>query len=241
MPESFSCPARSGAPAVAGSTAPPQPGACSRPALAGRTGLPLSIWPGVPGPGCPAPDQDRPPCPGTGALPVIAAFSRPGDLVAVPGAACAALAAAAARAGRRVLGIGLSPEQQPDGVSCAAGQAALAITVFSAALPAGAAAGCETVMYAACQRALRPGGILATIAARSAPGRIPDLSHAVACARAAGLIYAQHIVLLHAALDGEQLRPFPGQHPAASGSRDGPPGARIHADLLVLIKPGGPE
>ena len=96
------------------------------------------------------------------------------------------------------------------------------------------------MLYAACQRALRPGGVLAVIAGRPAPGQIPDLSHAVACARAAGLIYAQHIVLLHAAVDGGQLRPFPGQH-AASCPREGPPGARIHADLLVLIKPGGPD
>jgi hypothetical protein len=241
MPDSFPCPARSGAPAVTGSTAPPQPEACSGPAMTGRTGLPLSIWPGVPGPGCPAPDQERPPCPGAGALPVIAAFSRPGDLVAVPGAGCAGLAAAAARAGRRVLSLALSPGQQPGAVSCAAGQAALAITVFSGGLPADGAAGCQTVLYAACQRALRPGGILAIIAGRPAPGQIPDLAHAVACARAAGLVYAQHIVLLHATVDGERLRPLPGQHAAASGSRDGPPGACIHADLLVLTKPGGPD
>ena len=62
-----------------------------------------------------------------------------------------------------------------------------------------------------------------------------------ACARAAGLVYAQHIVLLHAAVDGGQLRPFPGQHTAALCPREGPPGARIHADLLVLTKPGGPD
>ena len=37
-----------------------------------------------------------------------------------------------------------------------------------------------------------------------------------------------------------QLRPFPGQH-AASCPGEGPPGARIHADLLVLTKPGGPD
>jgi hypothetical protein len=173
-------------------------------------------------------------------LPVIAAFSRPGDLVAVPGARCAALAAAAARTGRRVLDITARPGGQPGGASCAAGQAALAITVFSGALPAGGPAAYETVLYAACQRVLRPGGVLAVIAGRPAPRQIPDLSHAVACARAAGLVYAQHIVLLHAALDGGQLRPFPGQH-AASCPREGPPGARIHADLLILSKPGGPE
>ena len=207
--------------------------------MAGRTGLPLSVWPGVPGPGCPAPGPDLPPCPGAGAVPVIAAFSRPGDLVAVPGPGCAALAAAAARTGRRVLGIAASPGGQPGGASCTVGQAALAVTVVSGGQPAGGTPG-ETVLYAACQRALRPGGVLAVIAGLPAPGQIPDLSHAVACARAAGLVYAQHIVLLHAAVDGGQLRPFPGQ-PAASCPGEGPPGARIHADLLVLTKPGGPD
>jgi len=207
--------------------------------MAGRTGLPLSVWPGVPEPGCPAPDPDLPPCPGAGALPVIATFSRPGDLVAVPGAGCAALAAEAARTGRRVLSIPASPGDQPGGASCAAGQAGLAVTVFFGGQPADGTPG-ETELYAACQRVLRPGGVLAVIAGRPAPGQIPDLSHAVACARAAGLVYAQHIVLLHAALDGGQLRPFPG-HPAASCPQQGPPGARIHADLLVLTKPGGPN
>jgi len=237
MPDSFPCPAGSGAAAATGSAAPPQPGTCPWPAMAGRTGLPLSVWPGAPEPGCPAPDPDLPPCPGSGAVPVIAAFSRPGDLVAVPGAGCPALAAAAARTGR-VLATLASPGDQPGGASCAAGQAALAVTVFASGQPAGGTPG-HTVLYAACQRALRPGGVLAVIAGRPAPGQIPDLSHAVACARAAGLVYAQHIVLIHAAVEGGQLRPFPGQHAACSG--EGPPGARIHADLLVLTKPGGPQ
>ena len=112
----------------------------------------------------------------------------------------------------------------------------ISVTVSSGGVPADGAAAYETVLYAACQRALRPGGVLAVIASRPALGQIPDLSHAVACARAAGLVYAQHIVLIHAAVDGGRLRPFPGQHAAASCSREGPPDARIHADLLVLIK-----
>ena len=87
---------------------------------------------------------------------------------------------------------------------------------------------------------LRPGGILAIIAGRPAPGQTPDLAHAVASARAAGLVYAQHIILRHATVGGGKLRPFPGQH-AGSRPGGGPPGARIHADLLVLTKPGGPE
>jgi len=161
---------------------------------------------------------------------VIAAFSCPGDLVAVPSAGCAALATAAARTGRRVLHIPASP----------AAEAALAVTIFSGGLPADGAAQCETVLYAACQRVLRPGGVLAVIAGRPAPGQIPDLSYAVACARAAGLIYAQHIVLLHATVDGGQLRPFPGQD-APFSPGESPPGTHIHADLLVLTKPGGPN
>ena len=241
MPDSIPCPVSPDAPAITGSATPPEPGACPWPATAGRTGLPLSIWPGVPGPGCPAPGPACLPCPGAGAVPVIAAFSRPGDLVAVPGAGCDALAAAAARIGRRVLGIAASPGSQPDSASCAAGRAALVVTVFSGALPAGGTAAGETALYAVSQRALRPGGILAIIAGRPAPGQIPDLAHAVASARAAGFVYAQHIVLLHAAIGGGQLRPFSSQHAGSSRPREGPPGTRVHADLLVLTKPGGPD
>ena len=164
MPDSSPCPARSGAPAITGSATPPEPQACPWPVLAGRTGLPLSIWPGVSGPGCPAPGPDHLPCPGPGAVPVIAAFSRPGDLVAVPGVGCPALGAAAARTGRRILGITGGPGGQQGGASCPPGQAALAVTAFSAGLPAGGTAASETGLYAACQRVLRPGGILAIIA-----------------------------------------------------------------------------
>jgi hypothetical protein len=237
MPDSFPCPAGSGAAAVTGSAPPPEPGACPWPVTAGRTGLPLSVWPGVPRPGCPAPGPEDLPCPGAGAVPVIAAFSRPGDLVAVPGAGCTMLAAAAARTGRRILDIA-DPGGHPGGASCPPGQAALAVIVGSAARPADGSATPQTALYAACQRALRPGGVLVIIVGRPAPGQIPDLSHAVASARAAGLVYAQHIVLLHAAVDGAQLRPFPGQH-ATACPREDPSGTRIHADLLVLTKPGG--
>ena len=114
MPDSFPHPAGSASAAVTGSASPPEPGAGPRPAMAGRTGLPLSIWPGVPGPGCPLPGGDSPPCPGhcpgLGARLVITAFSRPGDLVAViPRVACAALAAATAGTGRRILGVTAVP------------------------------------------------------------------------------------------------------------------------------------
>lgn len=198
-------------------------------------GVPVSIWPGLP---ALAAGHSPEACPGpvtaATAARAVAAFSRPGDLVAVPGAGCPALASAAARTGRRIADIA-DPGGQPGGASCPPGQAALAVAAFSATLSADGAATCQTALYPACHRVLRPGGILAIIAARTAPGQIPDLAHAVASARTAGLIYAQHIVLLHAALDGGQLRPFPGQD-AVSCPAGGPPGARIHADLLVLTK-----
>jgi len=93
-------------------------------------------------------------------------------------------------------------------------------------------------VYAACQRVLAPGGILAVVTASRAPGGQPaDLAgHAVAAARAAGLVYAQHIVLVHAAIDGDHLAPDPATtNPASRAS-----GHHIHSDLLVFTKPGFP-
>ena len=122
-----------------------------------------------------------------------------------------------------------------------AGQAALAITgchgpgCCSPREPGGADG--PALLYAACQRVLAPGGVLAVITASRAPGgQLADLAgHAVAAARAAGLVYAQHIVLVHAAIDGDHLAPDPAA--TAPVSRAG--GTSIHSDLLVFTKPGG--
>jgi hypothetical protein len=227
-------------------------------------GVPVSIWPGLP---APAACRGPVPCPGpvtaAAAGKAIAAFSRPGDLVAAPDGSPAVIKAAAA-AGRRVLGLippggralaglpaGLDPAARPlarlrpGGPDLLlapgdpdAGQAALAITGCHGP-------GCCTqepggiedpaLLYAACQRVLAPGGVLAVVtASRALDGQLADLAgHTVAAARAAGLIYAQHIVLVHAAIDGDQLAP----DPAAPVSRAG--GTCIHSDLLVFTKPGG--
>jgi hypothetical protein len=93
-------------------------------------------------------------------------------------------------------------------------------------------------VYAACQRALRPGGVLAVITASpGTDGQLADLTgHAVSSARAAGLVYAQHIVLVHAAIRGSQLAP----DPAAGDGAGLPGGCRIHSDLLIFTKPGTP-
>jgi hypothetical protein len=53
------------------------------------------------------------------------------------------------------------------------------------------------LLFAACERVLRPGGLLAVIASPAAPGgTLTDTAGSVtAAARPAGLVYAQHIVL----------------------------------------------
>jgi hypothetical protein len=92
-------------------------------------------------------------------------------------------------------------------------------------------------VFAACERVLRPGGILAVITGPADPGG--TLSGAagslVAAARAAGLVYAQHIVLVRAGIDGDRLAPAaPGTGSAAPG------GSPVHDDLFVFTKPGKP-
>jgi hypothetical protein len=99
------------------------------------------------------------------------------------------------------------------------------------------------VLYAACERVLRPGGVLAVLTASTArpAGLRDDPAGVIAAARAAGLIYTQHIVALHAAITDGQLIPGP---PGAARPDEaaGPPAvhARIHSDLLVFTKPGTP-
>jgi hypothetical protein len=103
-----------------------------------------------------------------------------------------------------------------------AGQAALAIAGGGGPAPAracpaarspggGAPAAGPGVLYAACQRVLRPGGVLAVITASTpCPGGLrDDPGEAITQARAAGLIYAQHIVALHGPICGSQLAPGP--------------------------------
>ncbi len=248
-----------------GPSAPPIAGECGCAPGPAEPGVPVSIWPGMPAPAagrgpvlCPGPVT------AAAAPRAIAAFSQPGDLVAAPDGSLAVIEAAAT-AGRRVLGripggrsvaglrARLDPAAQPlawlwpgaPGLLLApgdpdTGQAALAITgchgsgCCSPLAPGGVDG--PGLVYAACQRVLAPGGILAVITARPcADGQFTDLAgNAVAAARAAGLVYAQHIVLVHAVIDGDHLA----ADPAATAPVIGAGGTCVHSDLLVFTKPG---
>jgi hypothetical protein len=219
--------------------------------------MPVNIWPGLP---APASGHSPAACPGpvtaAAAAKVIAAFSRPGNLVATPDGSPAVIEAAAA-AGRHALSLITSGGRGPAGLAPAArpltrlragspelllapgdpdaGRATLAITGWHGpgCCSAAQSGGGTGLLYATCQRVLTPGGVLAVITASQAPDvQLAGLAgHTVAAARAAGLIYAQHIVLVHAAIDGDHLAPSP----ATPAGRAG--GTQIHSDLLVFTKP----
>jgi hypothetical protein len=249
--------------------------AVSGPGLGG----PVSIWPHAPvpgsgpgpGPGCALCAS----CTGRGSGPdtaqIITAFSRPGELVVIPGARDGALVAAAAAAGRRVLGLAPGPrsrqrvlaalggvdprarplaEVRPGGPALLleagnpdAGQAALAITGAPSRPRPALVSLLPIRVYAACQRVLRPGGVLAVITASTPhPGGLrDDPGEVISRARAAGLIYAQHIVALHAPITGSQITPAPGGA-ARPGEGAGPEAVhvRTHSDFLVFTQPGTP-
>ena len=202
-------------------------------------GVPLSVWTGLPVPACPPPGQ---PCAGPvtteAAAQVTGAFTRAGDLVASIGGSPAVTDAAAA-AGRAVLGLapgGLVQLLAPGDPR--AGTAALVITgCHEPGCCPGPAPGDIGLLYAACERVLRPGGVLAVITPGPGSGSVTgDLAGGVvAGARAAGLTYAQHIVLVHAAISGDRLDPG-GLAPVAGPAGD----ASVHSDLLVFTKPGNP-
>jgi hypothetical protein len=216
---------------VARSVGPPQ---CASASPAGA-GVPLSVQTAIPSPlACLVP-RERRACPGRSgpvlAYRVIASFSRRDELIATAGIGARMLAAAAAAAGRTAVIV--SPVTQPRG------RAVLAVT---------AACPCPTARLpglgpddpgldeaiGACAWALRPGGLLAVLtSAARAPGLPGDV---VARARAAGLGYTQHIVLVHAVIRGDSLdgpQPPPGLDSAGVH-------AAAHTDLLLFTAPGGP-
>ena len=216
-------PAGDGQPAVPG---PDATAAGSRAAGGTGPGVPLSIWPGLP-----AHDtRDGRSCGGpvtaAAAHRVIDAFSLPGDLVAAAGGCLPAVTEAAAAAGRRVLALAAGPapaRQQcpacpaalPPPGDPAAGTAGLAIAGWCGPGCCGSRPGSADgepgpgPAFAACERVLRPGGVLAVVTGPAAPGGTlaGTAGSVAAAARAAGLVYAQHIVLVRAAHRRRPPRP----------------------------------
>ena len=225
--------------------APDTTAAGSRTAGGTGPGVPLSIWPGLPAREAP----DGLPCGGpvtvAAARRVIDTFSVPGDLVAAVGGCSPAVTEAAAAAGRRVLGlvpdgrsgyplpvpwtrvIRLRPggpvrrcrRRGPRRRDGRAGHRRLLRSRLLRQRRPRTASPDAGLLYAACERLLRPGGILAVITAgTAAPGgtTADTAGSVVAAARAAGLVYAQHIVLVHAAIDGDCLDPVRLARPRAA-------------------------
>jgi hypothetical protein len=244
-------PAGNGEPAGSAPDATTAPGHAAGPA---GPGVPLSIWPGLPAHHIRDGEQRGGPVTAAAARRIIDAFSLPGDLVAADGGS-PTVTEAAAGAGRRVFTLAPGPapaRQRPGGPAAlpppgdpAAGTAGLAVAGWCGPGCCGSQPGSADgeqdpgPLFAACQRVLRPGGVLAVITGPAAPDvTLTDTAGSlVAAARAAGLVYAQHIVLVHAAIRDSQLAP----DPAAGGAAALPGGCRVHSDLLIFTKPGGPR
>ena len=209
----------------------------SRPPGSAGPGVPLSVRAGLP---VPPGSADGPPCGGSvtraAATHIIESFTGYRDLVVTIGELPTA-AQAASEAGRAVAvlapGRDRGPLSEPG-----AGQAALAITGYcgtGCCALAGLGDDSGGLLYAACEKALRPGGVLAVlIAGPGADEHCALAGNAVAAARAASLVYVQHIALVHAVIDGDHLDPGP-----VPGTADATGTLRAHSDLLIFTKPDG--
>ena len=100
-------------------------------------------------------------------------------------------------------------------------------------------------LLTACAQLLRPGGCLVlVVTAAGTVSRPEDFRPLLNAARAAGLLYLQHIVAVHADTDGDQFiyhatdEEVLGLVRADPGSGDAPH-RRVHADVLVLSHSSG--
>ena len=232
--------------------APDTTAAGSRTAGGTGPGVPLSIWPGLPAPGD---ARDGQPCGGpvtaAAARRVIDAFSLPGDLVAAAGGSPAVTEAAAA-AGRRVLALvpGPAPARQRPGVPAAlpppgtpppgrpgwpspAAAAPAAAVGSRAARPGRAGPG---PVFAACERVLRPGGVLAVITGPAAPGGTPPAPPGASSPPPARPAWSTPSTSSWSAPPSTATASPP---PPPIPAPPRPAAARSHDDLLVFTKPGG--
>ncbi|MEY9963341.1 hypothetical protein ABIA33_001374 [Streptacidiphilus sp. MAP12-16] len=236
------------------------------------TPVPLSVWLTTPPTGCCSTcEQPEHACaqrlPQDLADQLVAAYSRPGDLVYVPDAGNAQLVIAAARTGRRVLAYAHSanharvaqeamreqatevssltvlrrsePRNLPGQAERTRPRAALA--VLAPHLPADPRD--LAALAEACARMLGPGGVLA-ICSRQNSG-LDMAGHLVTYGQAAGLVYLQHIAAVEAAADGERLVAVQGE-PTGHGpdcacqhpGASAPGWHRLaHSDVIILRRP----
>ncbi|NRQ30925.1 hypothetical protein HII36_03615 [Nonomuraea sp. NN258] len=99
---------------------------------------------------------------------------------------------------------------------------------------------------ASAARLVKPGGHLAVVTGLHYQGRLADpLPEIIAQARAAGLVYLQHIIALRQSARGDRVQAcLPGRGQVASQDLPQcaglPASARVHSDVLLFIKPAMP-
>lgn len=100
------------------------------------------------------------------------------------------------------------------------------------------AAGGDAEPYRSWRRLLRPGGTLVVLSACPAGAvRFANNAGLIVCgATAAGLVYQQHIVAIHARIANSRLHPPPGPQPDPGPDR---PAVQVpvHSDVLVFTNP----
>ncbi len=182
--------------------------------------VPLTVWPTM----TDAPPGDIPPA---AAARAVAAFSTPNDLVVVIDGP-AIFRDATTHLHRRYMAVS-RPGGETDGpdFSPMAGTAGLVIDRPPAGTPQVLLPG-----FVRTAGMLRPGGILLTVPTPTS-GPTDPLAAGITTARAAGLRYLQHIVLLTTPITDGHLHPAGPRRPA--GGLLTP----VHTDLAVFTTPGG--
>ena len=214
-------------------TTPSRPASCRTVGAQGRDVVPMAVWPCITPAGRARPAGVMPPLL---ARRLLAAYTRPGDVVLAAGAGSSTIAEAAAAAGRRpVLDQADPPRVFP---ALGTGRAALAVITTPAVCA-------NPDRYTRWARALAPGGLLAAVLlpgfgpAAMRPGQV------IAAAAGAGLGYLQHLIAVLARLDTDRLRPVPTRaqlaRTRAARGAGLPVHLPIHADVVILTRPPQPE
>ncbi|OHV23952.1 hypothetical protein BBK14_23505 [Parafrankia soli] len=183
--------------------------------------IPLTVWPTIT-PGIPGS------LPADAAARAIATFSNTGDLViGIDDAGI--LIGAADYLQRRYLALHRAPRPAatPILTHCRERGAGLIIDHPPTTSPENLLPDLSTLVGI-----LRPGGYLLTVHTPT-DGATDPLADSITAARATGLRYLQHIIVLTSAIHGDEL------HPPAETSSDHGMLEPVHTDLAVFTRPGG--